>query len=260
MPLNVPAAVGWKVTDWWIASSSPGSICWPSDTGSGTRNGAVGGAALLRVSSRFPALAMSNVFVDRAAHLDVAEVDLLRLERQPRSPVTPRAVTGMVTLPVEDPTTTCEVLAPVEVGANTTGTDTDAPEASFVPAVGRLEVANGAVGALAPVMVVAPVPVLETLTLSVTRPRTGTSPKSSPGGSDIRPGCVAKPCRSKANVPAEVVKVSALDAAPGPEGRNVTGTFNDAPAASLAGRVTAPAPKPSATATASRSGPSSPSP
>ena len=70
-------------------------------------------------------------------------------------------------------------MSPVAVGANVTGTDTEAPVTRLVPTAGSEVTLKGAAGPLALVTVVVPAPVFETLTLWVTLPPTGTSPKSS---------------------------------------------------------------------------------
>ena len=41
-----------------------------------------------------------------------------------------------MTLPVDDESTSCALLAPVEVGAKRIGTDSDAPAARVVPVAG----------------------------------------------------------------------------------------------------------------------------
>ena len=58
---RAPAAVGVKVTVWWMMS--PGESCWPSETGVVVLNAPTGGAALVRVSVMLPVLAMSKVCV-----------------------------------------------------------------------------------------------------------------------------------------------------------------------------------------------------
>jgi hypothetical protein len=61
MPAKFPVEAGEKVTAW--CTTSPGASTRPSLIGAGTRNGAAGGAALVRVSGMFPVLAMSKLSV-----------------------------------------------------------------------------------------------------------------------------------------------------------------------------------------------------
>src|SRR4051794_38596889 len=149
--------------------TSPGPSCWPSDTGSGTWNGAVGGAALVRVSSRLPVFLMSKVFVTDFPSGTEPNCSVPGLIVSCALPLIEDPEIGSVTLPVEDLTTSVLLNRPAAVGWNETGTDTESPAASLVPGLGRASpVLKGPVGAVAPVSVVVVAPLLVMLASSVT--------------------------------------------------------------------------------------------
>src|SRR3954447_10619698 len=196
--------------------TSPGSSCWPSDTGSGTWNGSVGGAALVRVSSRLPVFLMSKVFVTDFPTCTEPNCSVPGLIVSWALPLIELPEIGSVTSPVEDLTTSVVLYFPAAVGLNDTGTETESPAASLVPVLGRASpVLKGPAGAVAPVIVVVVAPLLVMLASSVTVPPTGTSPKSSVDGSESNPSLVPVPCRSKANVPVVVAKAMAPESESG---------------------------------------------
>src|SRR4051794_21002164 len=195
--------------------TSPGSSCWPSDTGSGTWNGSVGGAALVRVSSRLPVFLMSKVFVTDFPSCAEPNCSVPGLIVSCALPLIELPEMGSVTSPVEDFTTSVPLYFPAPVGLNDTGTDTESPAASLVPFLGRASVLKGAFGPVAPVIVVVDAPLLVMLASSATVPPAGTSPKSSVDGSESRPALVPVPCRSKANVPVVVAKAMAPESESG---------------------------------------------
>src|SRR3954453_9562369 len=98
--------------------TSPGSSCWPSDTGSGTRNGSVGGAALVKVSSRLPLLTMSNVFVTDLPTGTEPNCSVPGFRVSSDAPLIEDPVSGTLTFPVQDFTTSEPLNFPAAPGSN----------------------------------------------------------------------------------------------------------------------------------------------
>ena len=142
---------------------------------------------MVRVSKRFPVFEMSKVFVTGAPTVTVPKSTSVGLMASLEAPETPVPARGTVTLPVEDVTTNDELTVPVVVGAKTMGTEMEALGASVVPTVGGADVPKGAVGSVTPEIVVLVAPLLVMLTLSVTFPPVGTSPKARLGGAESSP-------------------------------------------------------------------------
>lgn len=114
--MAAPGAVGANATAWWM--TAPGPSCWPSAIGVGTAKGAVGGAALVIVSTRFPVLLTSKDLVSDSPTGTCPKSRLVGLIVRCGVPVTAVPVSGMLTARPSVPVTVSwEASPPAGLGA-----------------------------------------------------------------------------------------------------------------------------------------------
>ncbi len=214
-PACTPVEVGVNVTDWWItspgASVSPSEICVLAKSPTGA-------FAFVIVNGRLPSLRTSNVAV-RAwpcgtwpKSSDVGEIVIFG------APVTADPDNATLTGPSALVTVRVAAKVPAVVGANVTDAVTEPPAGIVAPGAGRPLTVNGSPGRVAPVIVVAAVPVLTMFTDSALEPPVESRSNASDGGSAPRPACVPMPRRSIEASPVSVVNVSETSVATGAVG------------------------------------------